>query len=484
MNSYLIKAKRTFGAVRRFGWIFTLTVAFGGLWYPRLGLLVFGVIFSLAIMSLFKGRYWCGNYCAHGSLFDQMLLPFSRNSQLPRVLKSKLLRAAVFSWFMYNLTSKFVRVAALWGDWMFWDRLGFVFVASYLMVTIAGGVLGLFVTPRSWCQFCPMGSMQLGMYRLGKRLGWTRGYDQMITVEDLGKCHKCAKCARVCPMQLAPYSEFTQNNQFTHEECIRCLTCVENCPARVLTLSTAGEAQQIREANDNRGYEHRRKFSATITHVSEPAADTREYTFVHAGEESVSPLPGQFVLVKIQAQPEIFRAYSISGIGPGNQLRVAVKRIPGGYGTGIIFDTFATGMSVELEGPMGHELLVDESAENVLLIAGGIGITPFVPILQDIKARGRRATLVYGANTENDLAYDATIRSLASGYSGISYLPVLARPQSDYAGHKGLVTDVISGLDIGDAKVYMCGPQGMVKAVTSLLNKKGVPADRIFAETA
>jgi hypothetical protein len=61
-----------------------------------------------------------------------------------------MVRAAVFTWFMYNLTSKFVRVSALWGGWMFWDRLGFVFVASYLMVTIAGGVLGLFVTPRTW----------------------------------------------------------------------------------------------------------------------------------------------------------------------------------------------------------------------------------------------------------------------------------------------------------------------------------------------
>lgn len=484
MNNYLIKTKRTFSAIRRYGWIFTLSVAFGGLWYPRLGLLVFGVIFGLTVMSLFKGRYWCGNICAHGSLFDQILLPFSRNGQLPRVLKSKLLRAAVFTWFMYNLTSKFVRVSALWGQWMFWDRLGFVFVASYLMVTVAGGILGLFVTPRSWCQFCPMGTMQMGMYRLGKWLGWTRKYDRMITVEDADKCHKCAKCARVCPMQLTPYTEFSPDNQFEHEACIRCLTCVENCPAKILTLSTAAEAQEIQVASDNSGYEHRRRFSATITDIHEPAPDIREYTFAFADDAGVSPLPGQFVLVKIQEQPEIYRAYSISGIGPGSQLRVAVKRIRGGYGTGIIFDTFTTGMSVELEGPMGHELLVDESAENVLLVAGGIGITPFIPIIQDLKAKGRRATLVYGANTEQDLAFHDTLRSLTGEESGISYLPILARPQSNERWRQGFVTDLIRELDVADSHVYMCGPQGMVDAVSTLLKDKGLPAERIFAESA
>ena len=484
MNNYLIKTTRTFSSLRRYAWIFTLTVAFGGLWYPRLGLLVFGVIFALTAMSLFKGRYWCGNYCAHGSLFDQILLPFSRNGQLPGILKSKIVRAIVFTWFMYNLTSKFIRVSSLWGQWMFWDRLGFVFVASYLMVTVAGGLLGLLVTPRTWCQFCPMGTMQLGMYRLGKFLGWTRKYDRMISIEDTDKCHKCAKCARVCPMQLTPYTEFSQNNQFEHDACIRCLTCVENCPAKILTLSTAVEAEQIREASEDKGYEHRRKFSAIITRITEPANDIREYTFTYNSNAGISPLPGQFILVKILEQPEIFRAYSISGIGPGNELRVAIKRVPGGYGTGIIFGTFVLDMEVELEGPMGHELLVDDGANDVLLVAGGIGITPFIPILQELRAKGHRATLVYGVNTENDLAFHETLLSLSAEGSGISYLPVLAKPQDEYYGQKGFVTDVIRNLDVADSHVYMCGPQGMVTAVTSLLREKGVPSERIFAESA
>lgn len=243
MSPFYIKANRAFTAVRQYAWIFTLAVAFGGLWYPRLGLLVFGVIFSLTAISLFKGRYWCGNYCAHGSLFDQILLPLSRNREIPKFLKSRFTQVAVLAWFMYNLTSRFIRVAGLWGELQFLDRLGFVFVASYLMVTLVGGTLGLIFAPRSWCQFCPMGTMQVLMYKLGKMLGWTKKHDRQITIEAIEKCHKCGKCARVCPMQLVPYTEFKEQPQFAHEACIRCVTCVEHCPAKILSFKTYAEAK-------------------------------------------------------------------------------------------------------------------------------------------------------------------------------------------------------------------------------------------------
>jgi len=242
MKKDFIKTNRAFSAVRRYGWIFTLTVAFGGLWYPRLGLLVLVVIGSLTTISLFKGRYWCGTICAHGSLFDQLLLPFSRNAKIPGFLKSKVTQVLVLSWFMFNMLSRILRVSELWGTVPFWDRLGFVFVNSYLMVTIAGGSLGLFFAPRSWCQFCPMGIMQMIMYSLGRILGVTKATDQKISITAIDKCSKCAKCARVCPMQLVPYQNFSSKNQFDNLACIRCMTCVENCPAKILTLETEEKA--------------------------------------------------------------------------------------------------------------------------------------------------------------------------------------------------------------------------------------------------
>ncbi len=90
MASFNIKTNRTFTLIRKYGFIFTLLVAIGGLWYPKLGLLVIPVMIGLMLYSFFKGRYWCGNICAHGSLFDSLLMPISRNAKIPAFFQIKI----------------------------------------------------------------------------------------------------------------------------------------------------------------------------------------------------------------------------------------------------------------------------------------------------------------------------------------------------------------------------------------------------------
>ncbi len=244
-RNFNIKANRAFTSLRRYAWIFTLTVAFGGLWEPRLGLLVIPVILGLLIVSFFKGRYWCGNICAHGSLFDVVFLPGSRNQTIPAFFRSKVTGLLFLCWFAFSLIRKLLRAFTAFGTMEFIDKIGFVFVTSYLMVTIVGGLLSIFVAPRTWCHFCPMGLMQKLSYSLGKLLGVAKATDQMITISDKEKCLSCGKCARVCPMQLKPYLDFSLGNQFDHPDCVRCNTCVYSCPVKILSLSTEQEAEEI-----------------------------------------------------------------------------------------------------------------------------------------------------------------------------------------------------------------------------------------------
>lgn len=88
-NNYYIKTNRIFNHVREYGWIATVLIAIGGLWEPKLGLAVLLVMAGLTITSFFSGRYWCGNVCFHGSLFDKIILPVSRNTKIPDFFKSK-----------------------------------------------------------------------------------------------------------------------------------------------------------------------------------------------------------------------------------------------------------------------------------------------------------------------------------------------------------------------------------------------------------
>lgn len=236
MSNFYIKANRVFSPWRKYSWIFTLTVAIGGLWFPLLGLLVIPVMIGLTAVSFFKGRYWCGNICPHGSLFDSLLYPISKNKKIPSLLKSKAFGLIFLFAFFYKLLSKFVSITSLWGNFAFWERLGFIFVSSYLMVTIVGGAASIALSSRTWCNFCPMGTIQKGSYALGKLFGIAPKTDERIVISDVNKCYDCGKCAKVCPMQLAPHKNFDNDNSFKSADCIKCSTCVAQCPAKLLDL--------------------------------------------------------------------------------------------------------------------------------------------------------------------------------------------------------------------------------------------------------
>lgn len=487
MPNFYIKAQRVFTPLRKYAWIFTLMVAMGGLYFPRLGLLVIPVILSLTTLSFFRGRFWCGNICPHGSLFDSLLYPLTGNRHVPKWLKSRIPAALLFTVFSYNLVMKLIRVSRLFGSMLFLDKLGFIFVGSYLMVTIVGGTLSIAFSARTWCQICPMGVLQVLSYRLGKLLRVTRSTDQKITVTHPAMCHICGKCARVCPMQLTPYLEFSKDHQFDEPKCIRCSTCVVNCPAGILSLDTAPNPTEIPATKPPYGYEQRQEITAQLSQIRDLTTDVRVFTFTFIRPAKVSYKPGQFILVKIEDEPKMFRAFSISSQpADETQVSVTVKRVSNGYGSEILFSRFKVGDQVTLQGPMGGELVVDKAADRVLLVAGGIGVTPFLPISQDLVSdtkSGRQVTLVYGANKVAELIYSEVFQKLADEHGNFSYIPVVAR-DDNWQGQNGFVTDAIRNMNLRGYTVYMCGPKPMTDATHKLLMEMGVKETDIFMESA
>ena len=231
-----IEANRIFTPIRQWGWILTLLIAIGGLWFPKLGLIVPFIILAEIGMSLFLGKYWCGNFCPHGSLFDKIILPYSKNNKIPPFLRTKTAIFVMFGIFLVGMSNRLANAFIYIGTAEIWDQLGFVFVVTYLVVTIVGTIVGLVTTPRTWCVVCPMGTMQHGLYKLGKQLGTVNFADKKI-VMDTDKCKKCNKCSKVCPVQLEPYPKLQDEVVLEDEECIKCSTCVNHCPVKALSLS-------------------------------------------------------------------------------------------------------------------------------------------------------------------------------------------------------------------------------------------------------
>ncbi len=485
MKNYNIKTNRTFTAWRQWGWILTLLVAFGGLYEPKLGLIVPLIIIGLTGTSFFRGRYWCGNVCAHGSLYDNVLLKYSRNTKIPKFFRNKVIMVAFFLWMGFKMSYKTFMVFSKFEGMQLLDKFGFIFVSTYIMVFVISVPIGLIFTPRTWCQFCPMGTIQKLSYKLSKLLGVAKKTDVKISIESKDLCHTCGKCSRVCPMQLEPYLEFDENNQFSNENCIKCSTCVVNCPAKILSLDTKGEAVRKTQEIEAKYDLSKTEFEATISKINYLQKDVMEIVF-DLGDRKVKYTAGQFISIRIMESPKQNRAYTISGFDKEkNELRITVKKVENGFGTGIIFDTFKEGMKIILDGPMGHELIVDKDSNNVVLIAAGIGITPFVPILKDLKVSNYKGNvvLIYGARYEKELIYKEEINEIIKDQPNIKFEPVLSR-EKEYKGKKGYVTDVIKDMDLDNSKIYMCAAPKVAEGIEKVLEEKNFDMNNFCVESA
>lgn len=174
-----------------------------------------------------------------------------------------------------------------------------------------------------------------------------------------------------------------------------------------------------------------------------------------------SPYPGLLPVWEPGAHLDLLlgdgleRQYSLCG-DPADRTSwtVAVLREPRGRGgSARIHDTVRVGTRVGVRGPRNRFALLP--APQYLFVAGGIGITPIVPMLASAQAAGRDWTLVYGGRSRASMAFAET---LAEQYGE----RVLLRPQDEY-GLLDLPT-LLAPLD-PRAAVYCCGPGPLLEAV-------------------
>ena len=191
--------------------------------------------------------------------------------------------------------------------------------------------------------------------------------------------------------------------------------------------------------------------------------------------------PGQFLTLRIPSDRELTaRCYSLSS-SPyvDERLKVTVKRTAGGYGSNWICDTVQPGAVIEVLPPAGHFTPKDLSGD-LLLFAGGSGITPVISIVKSVLAGGTgRMLLVYANRDERSVIFAEELRRLSvehpdrltvvhwlesvQGLPTVEQLAALARPHVD-------------------AEAFVCGPAAYMDAVSAALAQVGVPRARVHVE--
>lgn len=191
---------------------------------------------------------------------------------------------------------------------------------------------------------------------------------------------------------------------------------------------------------------------------------------------------------------EIRRSYSICSSPLDNELRIAVKRVPGGLFSTYANEELKAGQELEVMPPSGkfYTELKADNRKNYLAFAAGSGITPVISLIKTTLAvePDSQFTLVYGNRHRPSIIFREQLESLKNRYMHrLALHHVLSREQMDIPLNQGRIDAVKCAelcprlIDLSAMnEVFLCGPQEMIFGVSEWLQHQGVEKKNIHFE--
>ena len=190
--------------------------------------------------------------------------------------------------------------------------------------------------------------------------------------------------------------------------------------------------------------------------------------------------PGQYIGLKLIVDgEEIRRNYSLSAAANGREYRISVKREPNGKASNYLHDSVNEGATLDLLTPSG-DFTLEHSDKPLVLISGGVGITPTLAMLNAALETSRPIHFIHAARHGGVHAFRDHIDELAARHPQLKRFYVYEKPrQQDEAHHaEGYIDEarLIEWLpSTRDVDVYFLGPKSFMKAVKRHLKAIGVP---------
>lgn len=203
---------------------------------------------------------------------------------------------------------------------------------------------------------------------------------------------------------------------------------------------------------------------------------------------------GQYITLKLRVNgEEVRRSYSLCTAPHEKELRVAVKVVQGGKGSGFINNNLKVGDSVDVMTPMGTFTtpLSGANKKHYVLFAGGSGITPMMSIIKSVLyiEKQSRITLVYANKNPGSAIFKTEIEKLQQDHPAFKVFFVYDESQAGLHEYQsGLIStsragEIVNHLDCGKAdEFFICGPAPMMENVKQALEAKKIEASRIHVE--
>lgn len=227
-----------------------------------------------------------------------------------------------------------------------------------------------------------------------------------------------------------------------------------------------------------------RTFKAEITNITRLTEMEKLFhiRILRQGErERFTFLPGQFVMLEVPGYGEI--PISISGSSSQRgMLELCIRKA--GLVTGVLHRA-KPGSLVGIRGPFGTHFPVQRmKGNNVLLIAGGLGLAPLRSAIFHVtenRADYENVHILYGTADPSNLLFDYQYEQWRR-VDGVDLSIIVDRGDDDWHGPVGRITELLPGVGEveHDTFAIVCGPPVMFKFVCNWLSEHGMPMQRMF----
>lgn len=190
--------------------------------------------------------------------------------------------------------------------------------------------------------------------------------------------------------------------------------------------------------------------------------------------------PGQHISLKIGDKTA--RPYSIySTLKNNEKISIVVSAAHEGVGANYLRN-LKVGSEVSMMGPVGRLILPDDLKNNLVFVATGTGIVPFMTMfykLVSVKYTGN-IMVYFGIKDRAEIFFREELEEFKKLLPNFNYKICLSNPKQDWEGCLGHVTNAFEIDDNGNTQYFVCGVRAMVKDVVEKLESEGVSKEDII----
>ena len=229
-----------------------------------------------------------------------------------------------------------------------------------------------------------------------------------------------------------------------------------------------------------------------VARIVQETPDVKTFRFVacHGGGVPFSFLPGQFLTLTLPVgEKPIRRSYTISSSPTqGYYCETTVKREDQGAGSRYLHEQLSVGDTIAVKAPSGKFSFTGKEADSIVLIGGGVGITPMMSIARALTDMAWPGTIYFIAACQDSkhFIFESELKQLDTQYENLRLFVAMSRIEEDINGYrkgrlsKEMLVEWVP--DIASKWIHLCGAPSMMDAVKEMLGELGVPGDLIHTE--